>query len=229
MITCLPSVMGSQVEGFWYSARAGVAIEVQDTYDGIRVKRTDQDRWRYYDAQRSARFVDPQGNSYEMEGRNQLHWISRNKRQIITFERSQYDDGNVPGGDYGYDDWYDDGYFEDGLEGLHADGSYCPAGFRSHHDHRNLTRAEMRRLRRLEGRWTGWRGRGLMEIRVNRKAVHVEYNGRHLHFYPSAHDQLVADNGMRMLTSGRNRLILRTHRGRPIAFSRGRTVNNYCD
>ncbi|MDX1479333.1 MAG: hypothetical protein R3301_16575 [Saprospiraceae bacterium] len=217
--------LASQVEGLWHNERTGISIEVQDTYDGIKVKRTDASRWRYYDTRSNDIYSDQRGNYYELRRRNQLRWVSRNGRDVLVFTRASsgwYDDDE--------ETWYGGAFYDnydDGLGGFHADGSYCPGGYLPHQAHQALTRSQVRKLRGLEGRWSGWRGQGIMEIRVNRKAVHVDYNGRHFHFYPTGNGRLAGDNGMSILTTGRNRLILRGHRGRPLAFTRGR-YNDYC-
>ncbi|MEL6923394.1 MAG: hypothetical protein AAFO94_05035 [Bacteroidota bacterium] len=103
-----------QMEGYWSNRGENVEIEVRSTSYGIKVKRTDRNRWFYYDREGNSSYSDSDGNRYYLDGSGLLVWKNRSGRRQLRFRRM--DDGRRNSRNYdqrrdyhGYDDdWRND-------------------------------------------------------------------------------------------------------------------------
>lgn len=94
-----------QIEGYWLNTRNHVGIDIEETSHGIRVRRTDQNKWYQYDRIRVDQYRDSQGNTYYQFDNDELEWESYDGRRRIKFRRSHRDER------YGHD--YRDRYHDD--------------------------------------------------------------------------------------------------------------------
>ncbi len=76
------------VEGRWQNTRTNVLLEVEKTYNGIRVKRLDKSGWIRYESIRRDQFRDHEGNTYEILPDGRLEWQSSDGRRRLRFNRT---------------------------------------------------------------------------------------------------------------------------------------------
>ncbi len=77
-----------QIEGHWLNARNHIGIDIEETSQGIRVKRTDQVKWYQYDRIRDDQYRDDRGNTYYQIGNDGLEWESYDGQRRLRFKRS---------------------------------------------------------------------------------------------------------------------------------------------
>ncbi len=75
------------LEGFWNNYDHDITLEIRDTYDGFKAKRTDRGKWYYYKQQSPNRFIDREGNAYSITDKNTLIWEDRYSNKRLSFFR----------------------------------------------------------------------------------------------------------------------------------------------
>jgi len=217
----------SYVEGYWTNAVEGMEIEIRSTNYGIKVKRTDKNRWYYYDREGNDSFRDHDGNRYFLEGDSRLVWENRSGRKRLRFRRAN--SGSSNRGNYGnrYDDYnsnrngrYDDRY------GNRNNDRY---GNRDRYDDYNSTydRNWNRKfkVKYLGGTWYNNRtGQRLSIVPRNRSSFKINTRKGWTTFRQS-HNRTYVDrrgNSIRILNNGRIKYIRSDRRGNQVLiFSRG--------
>ncbi len=132
-----------RLDGTWESTRNNLVLIIESTGNGIRVKRSDQNRWYQYEAYREGQYRDQQGNNYYLIDNNTLEWEDHSGRKYLRFQRgSQKNDYNSAGQASGHaDSRYRSDY---GENDTHIE--------RNHHFGRN-TRNTFVSTHQLTGRW----------------------------------------------------------------------------
>lgn len=83
-------------EGTWQDEQNRIILLVEKVPEGIRVKRSGQDRWYSYQRYRENQFRDSEGNTYYLNGDHSLEWEDRTGRKRIRFykrENNRYGEG----------------------------------------------------------------------------------------------------------------------------------------
>ena len=83
------------VVGLWQASDANVQIEIQEDYAGIRVRRTDENRWFYYGFDGNGTYRNNNGARYQLYSDDELVYINSLKGQQIRFFKNT-DRFNVP-------------------------------------------------------------------------------------------------------------------------------------
>lgn len=76
---------GVTIRGLWQAADANVQIEIQDDYAGIKVRRTDENRWYYYEFDGNGTYRNSEGARYQLHSDDELVYINDVKGQRIRF------------------------------------------------------------------------------------------------------------------------------------------------
>ena len=79
-----------RLEGIWENQQNRIILTIESTSDGIRVKRSGQNRWYTYHQIRENQFRDGEGNVYYLNHDNSLEWEDRNGKKRIRFFRRQH-------------------------------------------------------------------------------------------------------------------------------------------
>lgn len=81
------------LEGTWENQKNRIILTIESTPDGIRVKRSGQNRWYTYRQIRENQFRDEEGNIYYLNHDNSLEWEDRNGKKRLRFlRRDNYPD-----------------------------------------------------------------------------------------------------------------------------------------
>ncbi|MBK8506785.1 MAG: hypothetical protein IPL46_34155 [Saprospiraceae bacterium] len=75
------------LEGVWESDRNQIVLTIETIKEGIRVKRTGQNRWYEYLEYRENQFRDSQGNIYYLLGDNTLEWEDKSGKKRLRFQK----------------------------------------------------------------------------------------------------------------------------------------------
>ena len=217
MLVSMGGAMASELEGYWVNRENDLIIEVEDTYDGIKVKRDNTSRWRYYERSRGGIFYDANGDNYQAVRNDKLLWSgARGKRKIAFVRYFGPNRQNVRGS---YSGTYQAGY-GDRVQSYNRSGSASVG----------LDKRQLRKLRVLEGRWISNRGSRDVSIIVTPRGVVLSgWNGKQI-FRPGRDGMLYNNQGQCLHVRGNNRLIIKNggRRGRDIIFTRARR-NAYCE
>jgi hypothetical protein len=73
------------IRGLWQAENANVQIEVQDDYAGIKVRRTDENRWYFYEFDGNGTYRNNNGAKYQLYSDDELIYINTRKNQRIRF------------------------------------------------------------------------------------------------------------------------------------------------
>jgi hypothetical protein len=76
-----------RLNGTWESTRNNLILTIESTGNGIRVKRSDQNRWYQYEEYRDGQYRDQQGNNYYMIDNSTLEWEDHSGRKYLRFQR----------------------------------------------------------------------------------------------------------------------------------------------
>lgn len=76
---------GVTIRGLWQAAETNVQIEVQEDYAGIKVRRTDENRWYYYEFDGNGTYRNNDGARYQLHSDDELIYINDFKGQRIRF------------------------------------------------------------------------------------------------------------------------------------------------
>lgn len=88
MISFSPSTWANQdLEGTWKNEQNQITLIIQSTNNGIRVRRSGQNRWYEYERIRQNQFRDREGNTYYFNRDNTLEWEDRSGNKRIRFTR----------------------------------------------------------------------------------------------------------------------------------------------
>ncbi|MDH3649983.1 MAG: hypothetical protein OEQ53_09880 [Saprospiraceae bacterium] len=103
------AIADHQIEGAWLNERNQITIHIQESRQGIKVKRNDQHQWFTYQRIRESQFRDQEGNTYYQINEGTLEWESFDGNRTLRFHRN----GDQRSG--GYNDNYrsDDSYEND--------------------------------------------------------------------------------------------------------------------
>ena len=208
MFTLQSAFSRSEIEGIWENRRNGITITVQETYDGIKVKRTDQRQWFYYDEKKQGVFEDRRGNKYIWDDYDELTWRERRNGKKIKFrkkDRQNYDDDWTLSRS---DDWYDN---------YNDNGRYGGQGFYN-------------RFEFLEGRWIHPTSNRVMNIWVGNKTLEIRRGWTKTTFRQVRRNRFEDYHGNKIKILDGNRVLFTNRNGyRSEIYSRdiGRR-NNYC-
>ena len=157
------------IEGRWKNARTNVGLEVEKTYDGIRVKRLDKANWIRYESIRSNQFKDRNGNTYALRTDGVLEWESYDGRKRLRFTKDDY---HIDG--YTYPDRTPDKYVE-----------------RNHYYGKD-------KYRTLEGKWINKSTGQAVWVKVRSRHIKVKaHRGGWITFKPRHNRSFVDDHGNR--------------------------------
>ena len=194
------------LDGFWQAQNYNVSIEVEETRDGIRVRRTDQNDWFYYRYNGRGEYLNRDGNTYEFVNNNKLVFNNARRGQRISFTRTSDWDfrngnnrrrGNNRWDDYRYDDPYYDGYRNDRRGRIDF-----------------ITAAKL-----LDGRWINDRVGARLAINRRGPNLIVFFNGRDRLYCPSNNGFFVDQRGNSIKLVGNGKLVFNHRRfTRPIVF-----------
>lgn len=145
------------IEGLWRAESFRVAIEIEEDRNGIKVRRTDENRWYYYDFSGNGTYENRLGDRYRLWNEDQLEYSNDEKGQRIQFYRANTQN------------------FRNNRDGRSGDNS---PGYRKSIDYR--TAANL-----LEGRW--WNNSIRQRIFIDRRGSElvVHFDGRARTFRPS--------------------------------------------
>lgn len=153
-----------RLDGTWESTRNNLILIIESTGNGIRVKRSDQNRWYQYEVYREGQYRDQQGNNYYLIDNNTLEWEDHSGRKYLRFQRrSQKSDYNSAGQASGHPDSryrYDDGKNDTHIE-------------RNHHFGRN-TRNVFVSTHQLTGRWINRTTGQTISVKARRNGLRVK-------------------------------------------------------
>ena len=76
----------SDLTGYWISDQFNLTIYVEETYEGMKVQRMDNEEWFYY-RKRGNKYEDQSGNHYQLINEATLLWNGRRNDRSIRFER----------------------------------------------------------------------------------------------------------------------------------------------
>lgn len=141
----------SQVSGYWSNNQYQLQILVEDTNNGIKVKRSDQERWYYYEKSRYEAFIDREGNIYELIDENTLQWRSNNGEKRIKFHKN---------GNNGYR-----------SEDSRFDNNYDDSRDRNNNE---LRRGQIIEPQRLQGVWQNFSTGQRIQIKARRDGIRVK-------------------------------------------------------
>jgi len=88
-------IMGSiqsharDISGIWSSDRHQVTLEVVATVNGIKVLRSGQGQWYYYQRVNPSTFRDNEGNVYRFRDNDYLEWRSYDSRRSLRFRKGR--------------------------------------------------------------------------------------------------------------------------------------------
>jgi len=85
----------SGVEGIWINSARGLTVFVEAIPDGIRVKRTDQQRWYEYEEYRVGQYRDADGNNYYFVDDSKLEWEGKDGKKRIIFSRGSMPEPSI--------------------------------------------------------------------------------------------------------------------------------------
>lgn len=79
------------LEGFWNNYDHNITLEIRETYDGFKAKRTDRGKWFYYKQKSPNRFIDNEGNAYLINDENTIVWEDYYSNKRLSFFRKNID------------------------------------------------------------------------------------------------------------------------------------------
>ncbi len=153
-----------RLDGTWESSRNNLILIIESTSNGIRVKRSDQNRWYQYEEYREGQYRDQQGNNYYLIDNNTLEWEDHSGRKYLRFQRrsqkSDYNSADQASGHldsrYSYDDRNKDTHIE-----------------RNHHFGRN-PRNTFVSTHQLTGRWINRTTGQTISVKARRNGLRVK-------------------------------------------------------
>lgn len=188
------------LEGFYKSTNSSITMQLQETRDGIRVKRSGSNNWINYQEFSRNLYKDSNGHSYYFYGDNEVEFRDRTGRAKITFYHDQRDSR---GGVGNYNDWDDDHYDDNRFD-------------RNNSNQNDRYENAYRFLRGdISGRWTsGNRGQRVLQIRqTGRNLIEVQRNGRWRTFYYQGNGVFQDRNRNRVFFNNQNALTYRERFG----------------
>lgn len=149
MVVCTESRADGNIAGYWSSEKHQVDIEIVPTRGGIKVLRTGQSNWYYYDESRNNRYRDREGNIYRLTGDDHLEWESYDGRKNLRFRKSHSRNRNRSYGNRGND-------------------------YRENRTRRHVIRKRVITPTRLHGSWINQRNGDCLDIRARRSSIRVD-------------------------------------------------------
>jgi hypothetical protein len=184
-----------RIEGIWENPGHRILLTIESTGNGIRVKRSDQNRWYHYDEFRDGQFRDRDGNTYYLIDDQTLEWEDRSGRKYLRFQRQHR-------GRSGNGNPYDNAYRENGdtyIERNHYLDGHAKRDFITAH--------------RLIGRWINPTTGQMIEIRSHKQGIKVRaHRGGWTHFYRRDGNTFLDQKGNRYDFIGGN-LVYTSRRG----------------
>ena len=194
------------LEGFYKSKYSSITMQLQETRDGIRVKRSGANNWITYQEFSRNLFKDSYGNGYYFYGDNEVEFRDRTGRTKITFFYDQRDSRSGVGN---YNDWDNDSFDNDRYDNDWNN--------RNNNANRNDRYENRYRFLRgdISGRWTsGNRGQRVLQIRqTGRNLIEVQRNGRWRTFYYQGNGVFQDRNRNRVFFNNQNALTYRERFG----------------
>ncbi len=80
---------GITIQGLWQAAEANVQIEIQEDYAGIKVRRTDENRWYYYEFDGNGTYRNSEGAKYQLYSDDELVYVNDFKGQRLRFYKNR--------------------------------------------------------------------------------------------------------------------------------------------
>ena len=201
------------INGFWKSFKKNVVIEVIRTRDGIKTKRTDQNKWYYYEKSKSTRFEDEEGNRFILDGKN-LIWKSRNGKKTIKFRKVDELDSKDSNSDeehfetrkdkrYYYDNDEDDSdeYYRHTDRNRNYDDDYS---YRNRKYYSRKSYRKARRAKELEGPCFNYLTRKKIIIDARTTSIEVRLRGRWSRFHQTRVGRFINNRGdvIRTMSNG---------------------------
>ncbi|MCB0686913.1 MAG: hypothetical protein KDC53_10320 [Saprospiraceae bacterium] len=76
-----------RLTGTWQNEEHHILLTIEETNDGIRVRRNTQDQWYTYLQIRDRQFRDRQGNIYYLNNKDQLEWEDHTSKKHLRFNK----------------------------------------------------------------------------------------------------------------------------------------------
>ena len=160
-----PTYADNQLEGRWESDRHHIIITIETTKEGIRVKRSGQNRWYEYLEYRENQFRDSQGNTYYLLSDNTLEWEDQSGKKHLRFKKST-DLESVRDEENQYRDDSDNNF------GVGKDTKYIERNHvYSHHGNREIVATHS-----FNGRWINQTTGQLITVKSRNNTLRIKAN-----------------------------------------------------